>query len=89
MATILDGMNGGKHNSDNVEHIDNKPTFEIVLRFTDIDADNPLDATKKILEWIKDDASSMIYEVNNEITNEKWTVDLSEDDDDAVLPNNE
>ena len=44
---------------------------------------------KKILDWIKDDASSMIYEVNNEITNEKWTVDLSEDDDDAVLPNNE
>jgi hypothetical protein len=89
MSTYLDGMNGGKHNSDNVEHIDNKPTFEIVLRFTDIDADNPLDAAKKILEWIKDDASSMIYEVNNEITNEKWTVDLSEDDDDAVLPNNE
>ena len=47
MSTYLDGMNGGKHNSDNVEHIDNKPTFEIVLRFTDIDADNPLDAAKK------------------------------------------
>jgi hypothetical protein len=89
MATILDGMNGGKHNSDNVEHTDDKPTFEIVLRFTDIDEKNPLDAVKKILEWIKDDASTMIYEVKNEITNEKWTVDLSEDDEDAVLPDNE
>jgi hypothetical protein len=64
MATILDGMNGGKHNSDNAEHIDNKPTFEIVLRFTDIDADNPLDAAKKILEWIKDDIELILYKLN-------------------------
>ena len=64
-------------------------SYEIVLRFTDIDEANPLDAVKKILEWIKDDASTMIYEVRDEESNEKWTVDLSEDDEDAVLPDND
>ena len=87
MANILDGMEGGKHNSDNIEVT--TPTFEVVLRFTDIDAKNPLEASKKILKWIQDDADAMIYEVQNELTKEKWTVDLSEDDDDAVLPDNE
>jgi hypothetical protein len=83
MANILDGMEGGKHNSDNIEVT--TPTFEVVLRFTDIDAKNPLEATKKILNWLSE-ADAMIYEVENEITHEKWMVDLSED---AVLPNNE
>jgi hypothetical protein len=63
-------------------------SFEIVLRFTDIEEENPLKAVKKVLEWIKEDANKMIYEVNDEESNEKWTVDLSEDDEDAVLPNN-
>ena len=86
MANVLDGMEGGKHNSDNIEVT--TPTFEVVLRFTDIDAKNPLEATKKILKWLSE-ADAMIYEVENEETHEKWTVDLSENDEDAVLPNNE
>ena len=86
MANILDGMEGGKHNSDNIEVT--TPTFEVVLRFTDIDAKNPLEATKKILKWLSE-ADAMIYEVENEETHEKWTVDLSEEDENAVLPNNE
>ena len=87
MATILDGMDGGKHNSDNIEVT--TPTFEVVLRFTDIDAKNPLEATKKILKWIEEGADAMIYEVTNEVTDQVFTVDLSEEDEDAVLPNNE
>jgi len=86
MANILDGMEGGKHNSDNIEVT--TPTFEVVLRFTDIDAKNPLEATKKILKWLSE-ADAMIYEVENEETHKKWTVDLSEEDEDSVLPNNE
>ena len=34
MATILDGMNGGKHNSDNTEHVDNMQTYSVSLTFT-------------------------------------------------------
>jgi hypothetical protein len=63
-------------------------SYEIVLRFTDIEAENPLEATKKVLDWL-DGASEMIYEVKDELTNEEFTVDLSEDDADAVLPNND
>jgi hypothetical protein len=63
-------------------------SYEIVLRFTDIEAENPLEATKKVLEWLSE-ADAMIYEVKDELTNEEFTVDLSEDDADAVLPNND
>jgi hypothetical protein len=63
-------------------------SYEIVLRFTDIEAENPLEATKKILNWLSE-ADAMIYEVKDELTNEEFTVDLSEDDADAVLPNND
>lgn len=88
MANYLDGMDGGKHNSDNTEHVDNMQTYSISLTFTDISADNPLKAVKKILEWLED-ANTMIYDVKDELTGNKFTVDLSEDDDNAVLPNND
>jgi hypothetical protein len=77
-----------KHN-ENMEHVDNKPTFTVKLEFTDVDAKNPLDAAKKILKWIQESADEMIYNVINEVTEEKFTVDLSEDDEDAVLPDND
>jgi hypothetical protein len=75
-----------KHN-EGMEHIDRKPTFTVRLEFTDIEAKNPLEATKKILKWIQEDADNMIYDVINEITDEAFTVDLAESDEDAVLPN--
>ena len=87
MSNYLDGMDGGKHNSDNTEHVDNMQTYSISLTFTDISAKNPLKAVKKILEWLED-ANTMIYDVEDELTGNKFTVDLSEDDDNAVLPNN-
>ena len=89
MANYLDGMEGGKHNSDNTEVSIEAKTFEVTLTFTDIMAKNPLEATKKILKWIEEDAANMIYDVKNELTGEKFTVDLSENDEDAVLPNND
>jgi len=89
MATYLDGMDGGKHDSDNIEVSSRgTKTYEVILRFNDIVAKNPLEATKKILKWIQEDADNMIYEVNNEDNaNESFTVDLSESDENAVLPN--
>jgi hypothetical protein len=57
--------------------------------FDCIEAKNPLEAVKQVLKMIQESADGMIYDVENEETNEKFTVDLSEDDEDAVLPNND
>ena len=89
MATILDGMDGGKHNSDNSEVSIPVKTFTVSLTFTDMTSDNPLAAAKKACKWLVEDAATMIYDVENEQTGEKFTVDLSEEDEDAVLPNND
>lgn len=78
----------GKHN-ENVEHIDETPTFTVTLTFECVDAKNPLQATKKALSWIKQGVEDMIFDVTNEITEDKFTVDLSEEDENAVLPNND
>ena len=88
MATYLDGMDGGKHNSDGVEVKPNVKTFSVSLNFTDIVAENPLEAAKIICGWLLEDngAEDMIYDVTDENTNESFSVDLGEDDEDAVLP---
>ena len=64
-------------------------TFTVSVSFTDIKADNPLEATKKICKWLLEDngAENMIYDVTDEDTDESFTVDLSEDDLISVLPN--
>jgi hypothetical protein len=76
-----------KHN-ENMEHVDNRPTFTVKLEFTDIDAKDPLSAVKKIVEWINEGVEEMSFDVINEVTQEKFTVDLSEDEESMVLPNN-
>jgi hypothetical protein len=86
MANYLDGMDGGKHNSDNIEVSQDVTTFKVNLVFTDVQAKKPIEAVKKILKWLED-ANTMAYEVENELTGEKFTVDLSEDDENAVLVN--
>lgn len=66
-----------------------KETYTVSLTFTDIDSKNPLEAVKKIIGWIKDDGvDHMIFDVTGEISNNKFTVDMSEEED-AVLLNNE
>ena len=82
-------MEGGKHNSDNTET--KFKTWTVSVTFTDMRANNPLDAAKKACKWLleNEDAKTMTYDVMDEETNEKFTVDLSEDDEDAVLPENE
>ena len=88
MSNYMDGMDGGKHNSDNTEHIENQQTFTVSLTFGSVDAKNPLEAVKTILKWLEYD-SEMVYDVTNELTGEKFTVDMAEDEENAVLPNNE
>jgi hypothetical protein len=69
-------------------------TFTVSVTFTDMTAKTPLEAAKKACSWLMgepvgdsvQDASAMIYDVTDEETGEKFTVDLSEEDEDAVLP---
>lgn len=88
MATYLDGMDGGKHNSDDIEVKTSIKTFSVSLNFTDVIAKSPLEAAKIVCGWLleENDAENMIYDVTDEGTNESFSVDLSEEDVDAVLP---
>lgn len=90
MSNYLDGIEGGKHNSDNTETSISPKTFSVSISFTDMVAKNPLDAAKKACKWLleNEDAKNMIYDVEDETTGEKFSVDLSEDDENSVLPNN-
>jgi hypothetical protein len=85
----MDGMEGGKHNSDNTETNITAPSFTVTLTFECVDAKTPQEAVQKILGWIKEGVDDMIFDVQNEITEEKFTVDLSEDEENQVLPNND
>ena len=64
-------------------------SYTISLTFTDQEAANPLEVAKKFRDVIIEDAGEFIYDVEDEETGQKYTVDLSEDDEDAVLPNND
>ena len=79
----------GKHDSDNTETSITAPSFTVSLTFECVDAKTPKEAVNKILSWIKDGIDDMTFDAENEITGEKFTVDLSEDEDNQVLPNNE
>jgi len=86
MANYLDGMEGGKHNSDNTEVSISPKSFKVSLTFEAITGKNPLEVAKMIAKWCED-ANTFTYDVVNEETGEKFTVDLSEEDADAVLSN--
>lgn len=79
MANYIDGTEGGKHNSDNIESSSVPTTYEVVLRFTDIQADSPSKAVEKIVEWIKDGVDEMVFDVIDEVTKKEYVVDLADD----------
>jgi translation elongation factor P/translation initiation factor 5A len=67
----------------------NKKLYTVSVTFDTQGANNPLDAAKKACKLLMSDGDTFIYDVMDEETGEKFTVDLSEDDEDAVLPNND
>lgn len=78
-----------KHNV-NEEHVDVRPSFKVTLTFDGVDGKNPLAVAKIVAKWLKEDADTFTYDIVSEDgTDKAWTVDLSEDDENAVLPNNE
>jgi hypothetical protein len=64
-------------------------SFKVSITFDGIEAENPLEAAKKIVEWLKDEndgAENMIFDVMDEATEDAFTVDLADEDEAAVLP---
>jgi hypothetical protein len=60
-------------------------TFKISVEFTDQSAKNPLEAVRKFISALEDNMDSLIYDVEDEETGEKFTVDMSEfEDEDKV-----
>jgi hypothetical protein len=60
--------------------------FNISLELS-LSAENPLEAAKLAQEQIRED--NWIFYVQNDKTKEVWSVDLDEEDEDAVLPVND
>lgn len=64
-----------------------KTTYTITLGgFSALEGDNPLDATKRFVKFLKNiNLNELVYSVKDENTGVTYTVDLLEDDEDAVL----
>jgi hypothetical protein len=57
--------------------------------FSAIYADSPLEAAKQLKNFLKEtDLNSLMYDVVDDESKQAYTVDLSEEDEDAVLLNN-
>ena len=59
--------------------------YKIVMEIEALDAKDALQAAKDVEKMIMDEGGFQYY-VQNEETGELFSVDLSEDDEDAVLP---
>lgn len=58
-------------------------TYKVVLEI-EIEADNPLEAAKKTQEWGREFDTDLQYYVQEPKSDIVYSVDLSEDDDEAV-----
>lgn len=63
-----------------------KKTFTVSIMFEETSASNVLEAAKDIAQFLKEGSYNITYEVTDEETGEEFTVDLAEEDEDAVLP---
>lgn len=68
-----------------------KKLYTITLGgFSAQEGETPLEATKRFVDFLNTcNLNELIYDVEEEETGNKFTVDLSEDDENAVLPNND
>ena len=57
--------------------------------FSSQEGETPLEATKRFVEFLNTcNLNELIYDVEDDETKERFIVDLSENDEDAVFPNN-
>ena len=59
------------------------PNYKVVFEI-EVDADFPIEAAKKVQEWLRKD--NWQWYIQNDETEEIFSVDLTEIDSDAVLP---
>ncbi len=52
----------------------------------EVDATSPLEAAKQVAEWLKENDTSSMFYVQAEDDNKVFSIDLEEEDEDAVLP---
>jgi hypothetical protein len=60
-------------------------TYTVTLVFEGLSSANPLEAVKAIQSWVADGSEGMIYDVLDEKSGDRFSVDLNEDDEDAVV----
>ena len=67
-----------------------KKLYTITLGgFSSQEGETPLEATKRFVEFLNTcNLNELIYDVEDDETKERFIVDLSENDEDAVFPNN-
>jgi hypothetical protein len=58
--------------------------FKIVWDI-ELEAENPLEAAKKAQEWLKENDTNWSFYVQNDRSDEIFSVDLADDDENAVL----
>jgi hypothetical protein len=52
----------------------------------EVEAKNPLEAAKQVSEWLKENDTSSMFYVQEEDSTNVFSIDLEEEDEDAVLP---
>jgi len=52
----------------------------------EIEAESPLEAAKQVAEWLKENDTSSMFYVQGEDETKVFSIDLQEEDEDAVLP---
>jgi len=58
--------------------------YKVVLEI-EIDANSPLDAAKKVQEWLNEADQMWAFYVQEEDIKQVFSVDLSEEDEDVVI----
>jgi len=85
MANYLDGMEGGKHNSDNCEATPSKMKTKRVVFEIEVEAETNIEAAKEVQDWLADGTKYQFY-VQDVEDNTIVSVDLAEDETCMEVP---
>ena len=91
MANYLDGMEGGKHNSDNCEATPSKMKIKRVVFEIEVEVDagqrENIEAAKTVQEWLQeDDCQNWQFYVQDVEDGTIVSIDLDEDESCMELP---
>ena len=64
-------------------------SYTIKLNVSTVDTDDSMyNAVQDFADFVQEEANNLTYDVTNNETGERFTVDLEVDKEDAILPNN-